>query len=437
MTQSRLTGHPVYLVDGCRTPFLKARGIPGHFSASDLAVAAGRPLLARQPFSPDALDEVVLGCVSSGVEEANIARVAALRLGVGERVPAWTVQRNCASGMQALDSAAQDIATGRADLVLAGGTESMSHYPLLFGRAMAEWLGRWYQSRSLSARTRLLTRFRPAYLAPVIALLKGLKDPNAGLSMGETAEHLAWRFGIGREAMDSFAVRSHQRLGSAREGGALNREMTPIFDADGNLYDRDDGYRADSDLEKLGRLRPVFDRPTGKVTAGNSARVSDGAALLLLASEAAVERHDLPMLARVRDSQWAALDPVEMGLGPVHAAAPLLKRNQLAANDIDHWEINEAFAAQVLACLAAWSEDGYLRDVPGLGADQEFISEDRLNPDGGAIAIGHPLGASGARILLHLALSLKRRGAGLGLAAICIGGGQGGAMLIERAGEET
>ena len=306
MTQSQLTGCPVYLVDGCRTPFLKARGTPGPFSASDLAVAAGRPLLARQPFTPGTLDEVVLGCVSSGVEEANVARVAALRLGIGERVPAWTVQRNSASGMQALDSAALDSATGRADLVLAGGTEAMSHYPLLFGRAIVEWLGHWYQARSIGARARLLPRLRPAYLTPVIALLKGLKDPNAGLSMGETAEQLAWRFGIGREAMDRFAARSHERLGRARDEGALDREVTPLFDTNGNLYDRDDGYRADSDLEKLGRLRPVFDRPTGKVTAGNSAQISDGAALLLLASEAAV--------ACLREGVVADADLVDAGV---------------------------------------------------------------------------------------------------------------------------
>lgn len=437
MSTSQVVGRPVYLVDGCRTPFLKVRGVPGPFSASDLAVAAGRPLLARQPFPPDALDEVVLGCVSSGVDEANVARVAALRLGVGERVPAWTVQRNCASGMQAVDSAAQDIATGRADLVLAGGTEAMSHYPLLFGLAMVQWLGHWYQAHSLSARARLLARLRPSYLTPVVALLKGLKDPNAGLSMGQTAEQLVWRFGIGREAMDRFAVRSHQRFGRACEEGAFDSEIASVFDAEGNVCDRDDGYRADSDMEKLSRLRPVFDRPTGKVTAGNSAQVTDGAALLLLASEAAVERHGLQVLARVRDSQWAALDPAEMGLGPVHAAAPLLQRNGLATRDIDHWEINEAFAAQVLACQAAWSDEGYRRDVLGLGGDREPITEARLNPDGGAIAVGHPLGASGARILLHLALRLKKQGAGLGLAAICVGGGQGGAMLIERAGEQA
>ncbi|MEA3276584.1 MAG: acetyl-CoA C-acetyltransferase [Pseudomonadota bacterium] len=432
MDKTNLPGRPVYLVDGRRTPFIKARAAPGPFTASDLAVAAGRPLLTRQPFPPEALDEVIIGCVSPGPEEANIARIAALRLGCGERVPAWTVQRNCASGMQAVDSAAADIASGRADLVLAGGTEAMSHHPVLFSRAMVQWLGRWSRAHGFGARGRLLAKLRPAHLTPVIALLKGLTDPIVGLTMGQTAEQLAWRFGIDRESMDRFALRSHQRLGAARDGGVFDEEIVPVFDREGAIYDGDDGYRADSDLEKLGRLKPVFDRPTGAVTAGNSAQITDGAAMLLLASQEAVERHGLQVLARVRDSQWAALNPTEMGLGPVHAAAPLAARNGLSAGAVDFWEINEAFAAQVLSCLAAWSDENYRRDTLRLAGTAAPIPEERLNPDGGAISIGHPVGASGARLVLHLALTLKRRSGRTGIASLCVGGGQGGAMLLER-----
>ena len=206
--------NPVYFIDGSRTPFLRARGKPGPFTASDLALQAGRPLLARQPFAPEALDEVILGCVAPGPDEANIARVTALRLGCGERTPAWTVQRNCASGMQALVSAAQDIAVGRADLVLAGGTESMSHHPLLLDLAMVEWLAAWNRAKRLPERARLLGRLRPPMLKPVVALLRGLTDPVVGLSMGQTAERLAWRFGIDRQAMDAYALESHRRLGN-------------------------------------------------------------------------------------------------------------------------------------------------------------------------------------------------------------------------------
>lgn len=436
MTSLSSNSRPVCLVDGTRTPFLKARGTPGPFTAADLAVGAGRALLMRQPFAPDAVDEVILGCVVPGPEEANIARVVGLRLGCGETTPAWTVQRNCASGLQAVDSAAWAVATGRSELVLAGGTEAMSHAPVLFGQALVEWLGRWRQARTLTARGRLLTRLRPHDLAPVIGLLKGLTDPVVGLSMGQTAEELAWRFGIRRDDMDRFALRSHQRVGVARDAGVYEAEITPLFDTQGRCYADDDGFRPDSDLDRLGRLSPVFDRPTGSVTAGNSAQVTDGAAMLLLASEQAVERWDLPVLARVRDSAWAGLDPREMGLGPVHAMAPLLHRQGLVTADVDLFEINEAFAAQVLACLKAWSDPDWRDQVLGDAPDQP-IPEADLNPDGGAIALGHPVGASGARLVLHLALALERRGHERGVASLCIGGGQGGAMLLEREGGES
>ncbi|MGB5253514.1 MAG: beta-ketoacyl synthase N-terminal-like domain-containing protein, partial [Sedimenticolaceae bacterium] len=215
--RGRLRGRPVYVVDGVRTPFLKARGRPGPFRASDLAVAAGRSLLMRLGVAPDLIDQVVLGCVSSGPDEANVARVVALRLGCGDCVPAWTVQRNCASGMQALESAALDIASGRSELVLSGGTEAMSHHPVMLNELMVAWLGAWSQARSLGARGRALMQLRGRHFKPVIALLRGLTDPVVGLSMGQTAEELAERFGITRDAMDAYAVRSHQRLAEARE----------------------------------------------------------------------------------------------------------------------------------------------------------------------------------------------------------------------------
>jgi acetyl-CoA C-acetyltransferase len=427
-------GGPVYVVDGARTPFLKARGRPGPFRASDLAVAAGRTLLARQPFEPDELDEVILGCVMPGPDEANIARVTALRLGCGERVPAWTVQRNCASGMQALDNAAQNIATGRSGLVLAGGVEAMSHAPVLLGEAMVGWLASWRQARGPVARLREIGRFRPAYLRPVIALLRGLTDPVVGLSMGQTAEVLAYRFGITREEMDRFALESHRRLGAALDEGRLD-EIEVIYDRHGHYHDRDDGLRADSTPETLGRLKPVFDRPVGTVTAGNSAQVTDGAAWLILASEEARACYNLPVLGRIVDSQWAGLDPAQMGLGPVYATAPLLMRHGLETADVDYWEINEAFAAQVLACLTAWQDAEFCRRELQRDTPFQAIDHSRLNVDGGAVSIGHPVGASGARIVLHLLRVLAREHARRGVATLCIGGGQGGSMLLEREAE--
>ena len=430
MSKSNLKGRVVYLVDGSRTPFLKAQGKPGPFRASDLAVAAGQPLLLRQPFEPDQLDEVILGCVSSGPDEANIGRIAALRLGCGDKVPAWTVQRNCASGMQAVDCAALDIASGRADLVLAGGTEAMSHHPVLLNNKMVAWLGEWSRAKTLAQRSSQLAKLRPPHFQVIIALLRGLSDPIVGLSMGQTAEKIAHRFGITREAMDQFAVNSHQRLANAIKQGWMG-EVEAIFDSKGKLYEQDDGLRNDSSTEKLAKLRPVFDRPIGKVTAGNSAQVTDGAAWLLLASAQMVKKHRLPVMGRLIDSQWSALDPAQMGLGPVHSISDLLQRQQLTTKDIDYWEINEAFAAQVIACQAAWQDKTYCRNELGLKKAYSPIPSETLNVDGGGVSLGHPVGASGARILLHLLKVLQRNNKKLGVASLCIGGGQGGAMLLE------
>lgn len=420
---------PIYIIDGARTPFLKARNAPGPFSASDLAVQAGRELLLRQPFPPEALSEVVVGCASPGPDETNIGRVVALRLGCGHKVPGWTVMRNCASGMQALDSALLTLQSGRADLVLAGGVDALSHAPVLFNREMVAWLGGWNASKNLGQRLAQLGRLRPRHLAPVIGLLRGLTDPVVGLSMGQTAENLADQFKISRREMDEYAARSHARTVRAQQDGAFD-EIIPLVDTRGKRYAQDDGVRGDSTPEKLSSLKPVFDRPWGNITAGNSSQVTDGAALLLLASERAVEQWGLRPLGRILDVEWAALDPAVMGLGPVHAATPILERHRLGLNDPDLWEINEAFAAQVLGCLAAWEDEAWCREHLGRAALGR-LDTDRLNVDGGAIAIGHPVGASGARILLHLLHALRARGLRRGMAAICIGGGQGGAMLVE------
>lgn len=436
MAQRRArTGKPVYVVDGSRTPFLKVKGKPGPFTASDLAVNAARPLLNRQNFSPTDIDEVILGCVMPGPDEANIARVVALRLGCGESVPAWTVQRNCASGLQALDSAFHNISMGLSDLVLAGGVESMSHAPVLFGLPMVNWLGEWSKARSFGAKVKTLAQLRLAYLAPIIGLLRGLTDPIVGLNMGQTAEILAHRFKLDREQIDHFALRSQMRLAAAIDNG-LMEEIEPMFDGNGTVYEYDDGLRRDTDMEKLAKLKPVFDKKVGKITAGNSAQVTDGGAWLILASEKAVKDHDLPVIGRIVDSHWAGVDPAQMGLGPAHAMAPLLTRNKLGVDDVDYWEINEAFAAQVLACLAAWQDEDYCKQNLGVKSAIGEINQDKLNVDGGGISIGHPVGASGARIVLHLLKVLNREKANRGIASLCIGGGQGGAMLVETVQEQ-
>ncbi len=424
----------VYIVDGARTPFLKARNAPGPFAAADLATAAGSALLARQRFAPDQLDEVILGCASPSPDEVNIGRVVALRMGCGQKVPGWTVMRNCASGMQALDSAIANIQAGRAQLVLAGGVDALSRAPLLFSDTMVRWLSGWYAAKTTGQKLAALRSFRLGHLAPVIGIMKGLTDPIVGQLMGQTAENLAHRFHISREEMDSYAVRSHQRVVAAQDAGYFDGEIVPLIDRDGTVWRHDDGVRRDASMEGLAKLRPFFDRTYGRVTAGNSSQITDGAAWLVLASEEAVARHGLTPLGRIVDSQWAGLDPAQMGLGPVHAAVPILQRHGLAPNQLDAWEINEAFAAQVIACQRALADIDYCRSELGLPGAPGAIDEALLNADGGAVAQGHPVGASGARIVLHLLARLQRDGARRGMASICIGGGQGGAMLVERIG---
>jgi acetyl-CoA C-acetyltransferase len=431
--QSNLSGRDVYVVDGSRTPFLKAKGI-GPFSGSDLAVAAGMSLLKRQPFSPTELDEVIIGSAMPGPDEANIARVIALRLGCGDKVPAFTVMRNCASGMQALDNAAMQIASGRSNLVLAGGTDAMSHAPLLFNQKMAGWLANWFGARSMGQKLGLVTQLRPSYFAPVIALLRGLTDPIVGLNMGQTAEKVAYRFGLTREQMDEFAAQSHMKLAQAYSDNRMS-EVEPIIDYKGRAYLQDDGIRPDSTVEKLAKLKPFFDKKYGMVTPGNSSQITDGACLLLLASADAVKKHGLKVIGRIVDSQWSALDPSQMGLGPVHAVTPILKRQNLKPQDLDCLEINEAFAAQVLGCMAAWNDEDYCKNQLGLDGALGSPSMEKLNREGGAIAAGHPIGASGARIVLHVLKSLEQRNESRGMASICIGGGQGGAMYLERVTE--
>ncbi|HEY7240281.1 MAG TPA: acetyl-CoA C-acetyltransferase [Burkholderiales bacterium] len=426
---------PIYIVDGARTPFLKSKNRPGPFAAADLATQAARALLMRQPFRPDQLDEVILGCAAPSVDEVNIGRVAALRMGCGQKVPGWTVMRNCASGMQAVDSGINNILAGRSELVLAGGVDALSRAPLLYADRMVHWFSDMAAAKTTGQRLALFAKLPVKHLlAPVIGIMKGLTDPMVGLLMGQTAENLAYRFGITREQQDAFSVRSHQRVAKAQDEGRLapgGGEVEALYDRDGKVFALDDGVRRDATPESLAKLRPFFDRKYGTVTPGNSSQITDGAAWMLLASEEAVKEHGLEPIGRIVDSEWAGLDPAQMGLGPVHAATPILKRHRLGLDDLDYWEINEAFAAQVLGCLAAWRDENYCRDELGLDRALGPLNEDKLNVDGGAVALGHPVGASGTRIVLHLLKTLKRNNARRGIACICIGGGLGGAMLVE------
>ncbi|MGX0876551.1 acetyl-CoA C-acetyltransferase [Roseovarius sp. MBR-154] len=427
-----MTERAVYLVDGARTPFLKARGGPGPFTPVDLAVQCGRPLLMRQPFEKTAFDLVILGCVNVIADEMNPARVAALRLGMGEQMVAFTTQINCGSGMQSIDTAFRYIREGKHDLVLAGGAEALSHAPLVLRQSAVEWFGEMNRAKGPKQQAHALTGLRPDFFKPVIGLERGLTDPITSLNMGQTAEVLAHRFDIERETADAYAMDSHHRLAHAQKEGWLETEVMTAFDSEnGQVYDHDDGVRPDNDMKSLAKLSPAFEKPYGKVTPGNASQITDGASWVIVASEAAVEKHGLHPLARIVDSEWAGLDPSVMGLGPVLASTPLVMRNGLDLAGVDLWELNEAFAAQVLSCIAAWNDPAFCSDV--LGLDQPFgvIDRDRHNVDGGAISLGHPVGTSGNRIVLHLANAMNRKGARTGVATECIGGGLGGAMLLE------
>ncbi|MFQ5935939.1 MAG: acetyl-CoA C-acyltransferase, partial [Acidiferrobacterales bacterium] len=330
----------------------------------------------------------------------------------------------------AIASARERIAFGMSDIVLAGGTEAMSRTPVQWNAAMVVWLGRVMRARGPFARLGAVAGLRRSHLKPVFALMLGLTDPLVKLSMGQTAEVLAHRFAISREDQDAYALLSHTRLAAAYDEGHMKGEVETLYDTNGGYYGEDTGLRRESSSAQLAKLKPVFDRKYGSVTPGNSSQVTDGAAMLVLASADAVQRHQLPVLGELLDHVWAGIDPRQMGLGPVHAVAQLLQRNKLKMKDLVQMELNEAFAAQVLACQAAWDSRNYAATELGMKQPLGSVDPEHLNPEGGAVACGHPVGASGARLVVHLLRSLQRKGGGLGVATLCIGGGQGGAILV-------
>jgi acetyl-CoA C-acetyltransferase/acetyl-CoA acyltransferase len=427
---------------GVRTPFSRAGTETASLSAADLAVVAIRELLHRQGVDGKEIDEVLLGCVGPDAGEANVARVAALRAGIPARVPAVTVSRNCASGFESLTAAAERLAADQGSLFVAGGTESMSNYPLQLRREVGRTLDRTRRAKGLPAKAAALARLRPAALKPRVTLVEGLTDPVSGMIMGRTAERLALDFGISREEQDRFACESHRRAEKARESGRLAREIVPVFALDEEAreapryraVDHDNGIRPGQTLEALARLRPYFDRVNGTVTVGNSSQVTDGACALLVGSEERGRSLGLRPLGRLLAHAYAGCEPSRMGLGPAYATPFALDRAGVPFDRIGLVELNEAFAAQVLACQRAFASPDFARREFGRTSPIGAIDPDRLNVNGGAIALGHPVGATGSRLALTLLLEMKERDVPLGLATLCVGGGQGGALLFERLG---
>ena len=393
-----------FIVDALRTPFGRYGGALAPVRPDDLAAHVLRAAVERNGIDPEAIDDVIFGNANgAGEENRNVARMAALLAGLPVTTPGATVNRLCASGLEATNQASRAIRSGDGELLLAGGVESMTRAPLVmlkperaFPRGNAEL-----------ADTTIGWRFVNPRLA----------ERYSTEGMGETAENVAERFGVSREDQDEFALGSHERAVAAQQAGTFEREIIPVEvqrrGGEAVIVAEDEGPRPDTTLERLGKLRPVF-REGGSVTAGNSSGINDGAACVVLASHRMVETLSLEPLARIVSTGAAGVDPAVMGIGPIEASRRALARAYLTIDDIDLVELNEAFAAQVLAC-----------------ARELKIPREKLNVNGGAIAIGHPLGASGARLIGTLAHELKARGLRYGLATLCIGVGQGLATVIE------
>ncbi len=422
----------IVLVEGVRTPFAKAGGPFAGVPAAELGRLAIGELLARTGFDLARIDEVILGNCGTPADAANIARVAALEAGIPAHVPAFTVHRNCASGIESIAEAAARIASGRAAAVIAGGTESMSNYPLMMGPRLTEAFAASSRGRNAWAKLAPFTRLRGADLAPRIAIAEGLTDPVSGLNMGETAEVLAREFAITREQQDAFALLSHQKTIAAMDEGRLAAETMTVYPAPTFApVTSDVGPRREQTLAQLAKLRPFFDRRNGTVTVGNSCPITDGAAAMLVMSEEAAAAEGYVPLGRLRAVSFAGLEPERMGLGPVYATPLALDAAGVTMADIGLIEMNEAFAAQVLANLLAFESATFARDKLGRTSAVGAIDPAKLNVNGGAIALGHPVGVSGTRIVLTLLKELERRGGGLGLATLCVGGGQGAAVVVE------
>ncbi|MEV6975215.1 thiolase family protein [Kitasatospora sp. NPDC093806] len=393
---------PVYFAAARRTPIGRLRGALAAVRPDDLSATVLRALLADLPtLDPARIDDVYWGAANqAGEDNRNAARMAVLLAGLPDSVPGATVNRLCASGLEAVTMAARAIGSGEADVVLAGGCESMTRAPFVLPRP----------DEALPHRIETFdTRLGWRLTNPRMAELHGV------LSMGETAEEVAGRYGVGRERQDAWALRSHQRAAAARKDGHFDAELIPVERPDGVTVSQDEGIREDTSLEKLARLKPAF-RPNGTVTAGNASPMNDGAAGLVLVSEEALREFGLQPLGRYVAGASAGVHPDVMGIGPVPATRKALARAGWSLDQLEEAELNEAFAAQVLA------------SVDQLGLDPELV-----NPTGGAIALGHPLGGSGARILTTLLHRMRRTGAGRGLATMCVGVGQGTAVLVESA----
>ncbi|MCM2348573.1 MAG: thiolase family protein [Bacteriovoracaceae bacterium] len=423
---------PVYLVDGKRTPQVKAGAELKEIAAPYLGHYLIRHIVDKYALPLDQIDEVIVGNTGTPAKYPNIGRIIALEAGLHKKTSGYSVHRNCASGMEALSQAYDKISSGRNHLIFAGGVENMSQMPLIYNKQMTDFFIELMKAKSTAHKLKILSSFRPNFLTPVIAIEQGLTDPFCGKNMGQTAETLARELGISRLEQDEFANLSHHKTAAATKEGRFREEILPI--TAGARLDKmiadDIGFRGNSTVEGLGKLKPYFEKETGTVTVGNACPITDGGSMWLLASEEAVKKYNLEPMARMVDYHFHGLEPERMGLGPVLATHGVLKRAGLKLSQMDLFELNEAFAAQVLGCMKVM-KDQSLSAKWGINEVIGEIPLEKLNVNGGGIALGHPVGSTGSRLVVTLAHELKRRRQKYGLASLCIGGGQGGAVIIE------
>lgn len=409
------------IVDGVRTPFVKSGTILKDVPAYELGRIVVQELLAKTEFDARHISEVIFGNVIQPAEAVNIGRVISLLSGIPQDKIASTVHRNCASGMESVTTAYEKISAGTREIIIAGGTESMSNSPLLFDKKFGDLLLELKKSKTIIEKLKNLLKFRPSHFKPKFGLALGLTDSTSGLNMGQTAELLAKEFGITRKEQDEFSLTSH--LNAIKAKDKLREEIVPVYVPPEykKWIDYDNGPRENQTIEALAKLPPYFDRHTGSVTVGNSCQVTDGAVALLVMKESKAKELGYEPLGYLRYFFYVGLDPKRMGLGPAYAIPAVLKKAGLTLKDIQLIEINEAFAAQIIACERLMISNNVGK-----------INREILNVNGGAIALGHPVGATGGRLILTLLKEMKRRNLTLGLASLCVGGGQGAALILER-----
>jgi len=441
----------VVLVEGVRTPFAKAGTKLKDVHPAELGRVAVHELIERSNLDVNTVDEVIIGNTGTPSDAVNIARVVALRAGIPQRVPAVSVHRNCASALESITTGYERIRAGTCDVVISGGTESMSQMPLLMNRPFVKAFEKLGSAKSLPQQLGALGNLLKADLKqvvelmttsplqstdfkPRVAIMEGLTDPFVGINMGQTAEILAKEWNLSREEQDAFALTSHQKASAAQKSGRMAEEIAAVFLPPAfKEYLKDDiGPRAEQTIEALAKMKPFFDKKYGTITVANACPITDGAAAVVLMSRARAKELGMKPIASIRSYAFAGLEPERMGLGPAYATPIALKRAGLQLKDMGLIELNEAFAAQVLACVKAMASDKFAKDKLGLDKKVGDIDMNIVNVNGGAIALGHPVGATGSRLVVTLMREMQKRNVQFGLATLCIGGGQGGSIVLER-----